>query len=61
MESSTIFSTFGLFVTLAITLSVILALVVLLPWLRPRVGRDNQLIKVNIEVKYMTFNSTFYI
>ena len=50
MESSTIFSTFGLFVTLAITLSVILALVVLLPWLRPRVGRDNQLIKVNIDV-----------
>ena len=43
-------STFGLFVTLAITMCVILSLIVLLPWLRPRVGMDNQLIKVNIDV-----------
>ncbi|WP_230656552.1 c-type cytochrome biogenesis protein CcmI [Psychrobacter sp. I-STPA10] len=50
MDSTAIFSTFGLFVTLAITLSVVLALIVLLPWLRPRTGLDNQLIKVNIDV-----------
>lgn len=43
-------STFWLFVTFAVTLSVILSLIVLLPWLRPRVGADNQLIKVNIGV-----------
>ncbi|WP_227430677.1 c-type cytochrome biogenesis protein CcmI [Psychrobacter sp. I-STPA6b] len=45
-----VLSTFWLFITLAVTLSIILAVVVLFPWLRLKKNADNHLIKLNIEV-----------
>ena len=49
----TVFSTFGLFVTLCLFVSLVLALIVIMPWLRSQKQGavvDNQLIDLNIDV-----------
>lgn len=44
------FSTLVLFISLALMLAVVLAMIVLVPWLRPRQMVDNRLIDINIDV-----------
>ena len=50
----TLFSTFGLFVTLSLLIALIFALIAIMPWLRaPRLQSkpiDNQLLDINVAV-----------